>query len=431
MIRLVRQLLAGHALAGLGAAALAALAPAPLAGGCAAVASPSIRSGGEETPAAAPEGVALLAGKVLTLDDSDRVFTPGMVWMQGGKITYVGPPREVPEGYERVELAEGWAAPGQVDLHTHIHTGGWGDINDMVKSVNPELRSGATFRPSNDRVRLACASGVTTLFGIPGSGTNMGGFGILYKSKTDATYAEATLADPGGLKVAQDSNPQRVAGNFMLGSSRAGMGFVLEDVQDKALAGDADRHPGLANLRKVMTGELPVLIHTAGGDGVSNTARMWRQRHDTRSVLSHGSFDGWKVAEAIGDIGMPVNHGPRTTDFYSSRNGRINGSAAEYARHVPLFSLNTDSGVIPQEEFFLQGAMAARYGGDPYQMLRAITIHPAKALGIDDRVGSLEVGKDADVVVHTGDPLDPRTCVERVWIDGAVQYDREGGKQWF
>lgn len=379
----------------------------------------------------ASSGTAVLAHKVLTLNDGDEVFAPGMVWIQDGKLAYVGPPREVPAGWELVEYPDGWLTPGQVDLHTHIHTGGWGDINDMVKSVNPELRSGPTFRPANGLVRRACASGVTTLFGIPGSGTNISGFGILYKSKTEGGYDDAILADPGGMKVAQDSNPQRVAGNFMLGSSRAGMGYVLEDIQDKALAEGAENHPGLANLRKVMKGELPVLIHTAGGSGVLNTARMWRQRHQTRSVISHGSFNGWKVAEAIGRMGMPINHGPRTVDFTTSRNGRVNGSAAVYSQTVPNFSLNTDSGVIPQEEFFLQGAMSARYGADAYAMLRALTIHPAKVFGIDDRVGSLEVGKDADVVVHAGEPLDPRSYVQRVWIDGAVQYDRKPGSQWF
>ena len=151
---------------------------------------------------------------------------------------------------------------------------------------------------------------------------------------------------------------------------------------------------------------------------------MWRVTYDTRSVLSHGSFDGWKVAPALAEIGIPINHGPRTMDYFSSRNGRINGSSAAFVdAGTPLFSLNTDSGVIRQDEFFLQGAMSARYGGDPYVMLRAMTIHPAQAFGIDDRVGSLEVGKDADIVVLSGDPGDPRSSVSAVFIEGERVYD--------
>jgi imidazolonepropionase-like amidohydrolase len=86
---------------------------------------------------------------------------------------------------------------------------------------------------------------------------------------------------------------------------------------------------------------------------------------------------------------------------------------------------------MPQEELFLQGAVSARLGADPYQMLRACTIQPAKAFGIADRVGSLEPGKDADIVIRNGQPLDPRSRVELVLIDGSVQYDRLRDGQWF
>jgi imidazolonepropionase-like amidohydrolase len=384
--------------------------------------------------AAPAQELAIRCGKVLSMNGQDEIFSPGMVCVEDGKLSYVGPPKDLGADVELLQAPEAWLAPGLVDLHTHIHTGGWGDINDMVHSVNPELRASATVRPNNRAMQVACAGGVTTLFGIPGSGTNMGGFGVLYKTKTSPRFSDAVLASPGGLKVAQDSNPQRVAGSFGFGNSRASMGWILEDICDRALA--AERHgrfdPALRDLQKVLTRELPILIHTAGSEGIANTARMWKNKYGTRCVISHGSFDGWKAAAAIAEWGVPVNHGPRTMDFYSSRNGRLNGTAAEYVKAgVQNFSLNTDSNVMPQEEFFLQGAMSARLVADPYQMLRALTIHPATVFGIEDRVGSLEVGKDADLVMYTGDPLDPRTHVERVWIEGAVEYVRERGRQRF
>jgi imidazolonepropionase-like amidohydrolase len=212
------------------------------------------------------------------------------------------------------------------------------------------------------------------------------------------------------------------------------MSWALVDVCERALGARRDGRfdPALEDLARVLARELPVLIHTAGSDGVVNTARMWKRLYDTRCTISHGSFDGWKAARAVAEWGVPVNHGPRTCDFRSSRNGRVNGTSAEYvAAGVPLFSLNTDSSVIPQEELFLQGAMSARYGAPSYLMLKAMTIHPARVFGIDDRVGSLEDGKDADVVVYSGDPLDPRSRVERVWIDGELQYAYERGGQVF
>ncbi len=385
-----------------------------------------------QEPAGEPP-VVLHVGRLFTMNAADEVFTPGMLVAEGGKIVYVGPPAEEPPGAERIQLMNGWACPGMIDLHSHIHAGGtFGELNDTVHAVNPEFRASPSIVPSNESVRRACASGVTTLFGIPGSGSNMGGFGVLYKTKTDADYEQIVLADPGGMKIAQDSNPQRQAGDFGLG--RAAMGWILEDVNRRAIAAlqEGRDDPALRNLCRVHALELPVLIHTAGSESVVNTSRMWRVTFPTRSVLSHGCFDSWRSARAIKAMGMPVNCGPRTIDWFSSRNGMINCQVAVYEESdVPLLSLNTDSPVIPQEELFLQGAVSARYGADPYAMLRALTIHPAQSFGIDGRVGSLEVGKDADVAGRTGDPLDPRSAVEIVLIDGRVQYDRQRDGMWF
>lgn len=385
-------------------------------------------------PAATAQDFAVRCGKVLTVNAEDQIFDAGMIEVTGGKITYVGPAREIAEGVEVFDYPDAWAAPGLVDLHTHIHTGGWGDINDMVRSVNPGLRACSAVRPNNANMRMACSAGVTTLFGIPGSGTNIGGFGVLYKSKTSPNYETMVIESVGGMKVAQDSNPQRRAGTFAFGNNRASMGWILEDVCRKALGAIREnRHDfALEDLKKILTRELPVLIHTAGSEGVVNTARMWHKKFGARATISHGSFDGWKAARALAEWGVPVNHGPRTMDFISSRNGRINGSGAEFvAAGVPNFSLNTDSSVVAQEQFFLQGAMSARLGADSYLMLRAMTIHPATTFGLDDRVGSLEVSKDADIVLHTGDPLDPRSHVLRVWIDGQTEYEHQEGKQRF
>lgn len=379
-------------------------------------------------------GQVYVCAKVLTVDPDDRVFSPGMVVVRDGRVSAVGPVVDDPDlaDYEVLEFPAGWAAPGLVDLHSHVQTGSWGDINDMVLSINSELRTSPTIRPGNHNVERACAGGVTTLFGIPGSGSNMSGFGVLYKTKWGDSYADAVLADPGGLKVAQDSNPQRP--DPQVGGSRAGMGWLLEDVNDRAIAAlEQDRFdPALENLKKVHSKELPILIHTAGGEGVQNTARMWRGTYDTRSVVSHGSFDGWKSARYLAEMGMPVNNGPRTIDYYSTRDGRIVGMAHEYHEAgVPLISMNTDAGVMPQEELFLQGTMGSRFGADNYLMLRAVTANPAIAFGIDDRVGSLEVGKDADVVIWNGEPLDPRARVEVVVIDGRIEYDRARDGQRF
>ena len=264
-------------------------------------------------------------GKLVTCDDADTIHSPGTIVVRDGRIVAVGSDVAVPDDLEVLDYPDAWAVPGMVDLHTHIHTGGWGDINDMVRTINCDLRSGAGIRPHNASIKRACASGVTTLFGIPGSGTSISGFGVLYKAKTRGTYAESVFADPGGMKVAQTHNPERGGGD--LGSTRAGLGWALENISRRAIGATKQgrRDWQLENLMKVHTGELPVLMHCAGTDGVGNAARMWGETYpDVRAVISHGSFDGWHMAEYVARVGMPVNHGPRTMDyFYGSREERI------------------------------------------------------------------------------------------------------------
>lgn len=383
--------------------------------------------------ASGERGFALHVGKLLTMNERDEIFDPGMVIVRGGKIEFVGAPLEVPEGYERVDMDECWVWPGMVDLHSHIHSGGFGDVNDMVKPFNPSLSSSPAVRPGNPLVRTACASGVTTLFGIPGSGTSISGFGVLYKTKPEGTYEASVLKDPGGMKSAYNFNPQRAGGD--LGAGWSGLTWMTRDLLDLALAAKRDGRadPELVNLIKVLSGELPVLIHTASAEGVAGTARLWRRQYQTESVLSHGDWDGHLAAKYVADSGMPVNHGPRILNFNSFiREEKVLSTGQEFiAAGVPNFSLNTDASVIPQEELFLQGSITARLGADAYTMLRALTIHPAKSFMIGDRVGSLEPGKDADLVVTTGDPLDPRSRVEMVFIDGDLQYSRQRDGQWY
>lgn len=378
------------------------------------------------------QGYAILAAKVLALDDEDHVYSPGLVLVRGSKIAYVGPPRELPAGYKRLEYPAGVVCPGMVDLHSHVQSGGFGDINDMVMPVNPEFRAAAGMRPSNAAVKRACASGVTTLYGIPGSGTSMGGFGIVYKTKTHARFEDCVVRNPGGMKIAQAYNPERRAGD--LGATRAGLAFILEDINHKAIgsmrAGDHD--PALANLVMVHEKKIPVLIHSAGSDSFPAAARMWRGEFDTDAVLSHGCFDAHLTAPYEVGKGAPINAGPRVLDYMSTRDGAITGIAAAYAKAgAKNLSLNTDSPVVPEEELFLQGSMSAHLGADAYLMLRALTIHPAKVFGLGKRLGSLEPGKDADVVVRNGEPLDPRARVETVLIDGNIEYDWQRDGQWF
>jgi len=371
-------------------------------------------------------GLALIVGKLLTMDGDDHVFDPGLVLVRGDKIAYAGPLVGVPVGYEELDARDLWAWPGMVDLHTHIHCHGWDDLNDMVRPLNPELRARPAIDPTEPLLAHARAAGVTTLFGIPGSGTSNSGFGTLYKPERDAGYEHVVLRDPGGMKIALNFNPQRGAGD--VGSTWCGLAFNLEYLNDRAgaLAASGRADWELESLMKVHRRELPVLIHCASAEGVADAIRMWKLRYGTDAVVSHGCWDGWHAAAFAAETGTPVNVGPRVENLLAMhREDRFVGIAAEYVKAgVQRVSLNTDSPVVPEEELFLQGTMSARRGADPYRMLRALTADPALSFQIGARVGSLERGKDADLVLSSGDPLDPRSHVELVLIDGRVQYSR-------
>mgnify|MGYP001827626279 CR=1 FL=1 len=243
----------------------------------------------------------LHVGTILTMNSADEVISPGMIVIEDGEIRYAGPIVERAELPEPELRLDAWASPGLVDLHTHIHSGGFGDVNDMVHAVNPELRASPAFNPENPLIRLGRAGGVTTLFGIPGSGTNMGGVGFVYKPAS--TYDESLVRNPGGIKVAQDSNPQnRNAIDF--GVTRAGMEWNLSDVADRALASRRQGRfdPALRDLEKVLHGEIPVLIHTAGSEGVLNAARMWKVKYGANAIVSHGSFCLLYTSDAADEV---------------------------------------------------------------------------------------------------------------------------------
>lgn len=358
-------------------------------------------------------------------------FDDGVLLEQGGKILAVGPraTTPIPADATRIDHGAAWICPGFVDLHHHV-AGGGGDINDMVMPLNPELRTLDTIKPHEEQIRRAASGGITTTLFIPGSGTNLGGFGTLLKMRWGQSLEQLVIRELGAMKVAQGFNPERRSGD--LGLTRMGssdlLTQVLERGRDYAQAwrdhaagrGPAPQLvPELEQLRQVFDRKVPVLIHTAGARDCIATARMFQDVFDLRMVLSHGCFDGWVAAAALAKRRTPVNLGPRMYEF--SRDGQFQGTCQAYwDAGCHDMSINTDAPVVAAEELPLQAAMAVRLGLPYAAALRAITIQPARQIGIDDRLGSLTAGKDADFLVCRGDPLDPRYPPELVYIEGTL-----------
>jgi hypothetical protein len=166
---------------------------------------------------------------------------------------------------------------------------------------------------------------------------------------------------------------------------------------------------------------------------------MFGVEYDLKTIATHGSFTGHMVAEDLGRYeNVCVDIGPRLQECYRSagvwqrtQEPRFFGTGAEYVKGgAKTLSINTDavgwSHGMPQQELFYQASMSARLGLDSETAIEAITINPAKNLCIDDRVGSLEPGKDADIVIKKGSLLDPAAPVDLVLIDGRIVHQRKG-----
>jgi len=386
-----------------------------------------------------PPNYAIHVGKIITCAGAPIV--DGTILVSDGKIEAVGAraDMDVPDDYQVIDHGDKFAMPGIIEAHSHV--GGANDLNEMVYQTNPELRNWDQVIPHNERLQVAIAGGVTTICYIPGSGTNMGGFGVLMKTGPGEPQ-DVILRAPGVLKIAQAGNPERRTGET--GSGRMGMNYVIrQQLREGQLyvrqwdayeAGEAPRpelNLRLENFKPLFRREIPVVVHTQQYQVIQSTIRMLHDEFNLRIVIDHGTFDAYKIGEELAARDIPVMAGPR--NFYFDRDvGQIVGVTNEYEkRGVEVLGVNTDAPVIPQEELFFQGTMAVRFGWDEERAIRGLTIQPAKALMIDDQVGSLEVGKDADIVITTGLILDPRHYVTQVFIDGRSIYDTQVDRRRF
>jgi imidazolonepropionase-like amidohydrolase len=394
---------------------------------------------------------AVKAGKILTMAPGrefvvgEGIINNGIILLSDGNIEALGPASkiEIPEGYTVIDASDRWVTPGIVEAHTHI--GVEGGINDMVTPINPELKLADSVNPEDIGVEKAVTGGVTTVNTMPGSGTNFAGFTVIIK--LDPSDPEKMiLREYGSMKMTQAFNPERRAGD--LGATRMGMSWYMRQILQQAKEyteawwayekGERKEKPKLKleleKMRKAFNGEMPTIVHTYSGWGVMQTIRMFSDENNLNVIPTHTAYGGYIVGEqASKRDGVFINIGPRTVEFSRpTYDGRFHGMGAEYAKTGGKeLSINTDSSgwsswIAPQEELSFQASMSAHYGLDDREALKAITINSARALGIDDRVGSLEVGKDADIAIKKGSLLDHTTPVDMVLINGKIIYQRYG-----
>jgi len=389
--------------------------------------------------------IAITGGRVVPIEGEP--VDGGTVLLRDGKIAAVeGPGFTVPDGVDVVDATGKWVLPGFIDAHAHAGVSeeaeGWAgqDVNERTDPVTAHVRALDAINPADLGFRDAITGGILAVNVNPGSANPIGGQTAAIKC-WGRTVDEMVLREPAGLKSALGENPKRVYGDRKeTPSTRLGTAAVIRgafvaalNYQAKLDAAERDsdsapvgRDLKLEALGRVLRREIPWRQHCHRADDIATAMRMAREfGYDL--VIDHGT-EAYLLADQIAAASIPVIIGPLFTSRskVELRNRSLANPGRLAAAGVTI-AITTDHPVVPIHFLIHQATLAVKEGLDPVTALRAVTINPARIIGCDDRIGSLTAGKDADVVIWSGDPLDVMSRAERAYVDGReiYRYDYE------
>ncbi|MBR2745736.1 MAG: amidohydrolase [Erysipelotrichaceae bacterium] len=356
--------------------------------------------------------------------------------VEEGKIKEIGKSLTAAENEKVIDVTGLSVYPGFVEAHCHLGLDGWGigfegaDYNEPGDICTPHLRSEDSFNPQDPSVRNAALGGVTSVATGQGSANAIGGTWIAVKTVGECVD-DMIIKTPVAMKCALGENPKRCyrdKGNFARMSTasviRNMMFKAKEYLAKKEKAGDdIFKQPGFdfkcEAMIPVLKKEIPLKIHAHQANDILTAIRLAKE-FDVNLTIEHVT-EGHIIADKLANCPYPLAVGPSLT--HASKFELQNKSwetPGILARKGCQVSIITDSPVIPQEYLPLCAGLAVKAGMDPFEALKAITINPAKQIGIADRVGSIEAGKDADIVITDGDPMVSNTAVKTVFINGEV-----------
>lgn len=381
--------------------------------------------------------IAVVNGRIVPV--SAPVIEGGTVVIEDGVITAVGDAgTAVPDGAEIVDAAGRWVLPGFVEAHGHlgVHEDGEGwsgnDTNEMTDPNGARFRALDGIDIEEVGFRDALRGGVTSVVVKPGSGNPIGGRTVAIKTWGGRTVDEQVIAENVSVKSALGENPKRVYGDKkQTPSTRLGVASVLRDAfvaaQNYVAKRDAaaakgepfERDLGKETLAQVLDGTLLWDQHSHRHDDIVTAIRL-AEEFGYRLVVNHGT-EGHKIADVLAEKDIPVIFGPMLTSRSKVElRDRAIGALALIAEAGVTVAITTDHPVVPIDQIRLQAILAVREGLPADIALEALTTNPASILRLDDRVGALEVGRDGDVVLWSGDPLAVESRVEHVLIGGTT-----------
>lgn len=357
------------------------------------------------------------------------------ILLAGGKIAGIGTDLTAPADAEIFDADGLDVYPGFVDAHTHIGLDGYGigyegcDYNEMNDIWTPQLRAIDGINPRDPSLAIARKAGVTCVCTGPGSANVLGGTFLAMKTVGDR-IDNMIVKDPVAMKCAFGENPKRCYRDKCDSTRMSTAAFLrgaLMQAKDygarkQAANGDVTKMPAynqkLEALLPVLAGEIPLKAHAHQANDIFTALRIAHE-FGLRITLEHVTEGHLIVDELAKEKDVPMAVGPSLTHAskfeLQNKSWATPGVLAKAGCHV---SIITDNSVIPQQYLPLCAGMAVKAGMDEFDALKAITINPAEHIGVADRVGTLEVGKDADVVVTAGCPFEVLTETRAVFIDG-------------
>ena len=329
--------------------------------------------------------------------------------------------------------------PGFVDAHTHIGLDGYGigyegcDYNEMNDIWTPQLRAIDGINPRDPSLADARRAGVTCVCTGPGSANVLGGTFLAMKTVGDRVD-KMVVRDPVAMKCAFGENPKRCyrdkcdSARMTTAAKLREALFLARDywMRKQAAGDDWSKRPKFdmkaEALIPVLERRIPLKAHAHRADDILTALRIARE-FDLRITIEHCT-EGHLIVEELKKANVPLAVGPTLTSASKQelihKSWETPGILAAAGLQV---SIITDASVIPQEYLAMCAGLAVKAGMDPFEALRAITINPARHLGVEDCVGSLEFGKDADIVLTEGDPLFSDSTVHMVLLNGKVVHE--------
>ncbi|HKL13324.1 MAG TPA: amidohydrolase [Halanaerobiales bacterium] len=373
--------------------------------------------------------------QILSMADND--YQKGSILIKEGKIVKISENIEIKDDYEVVDAKGKIVMPGVIDAHTHLGIDedgvGWEgqDYNEMTDPITPQMRAIDAVNPEDFGIKEALENGVTTIMTGPGSANVVGGESIVIKTK-GKTIDEMVLKNPAGIKAAFGENPKRVYNEQnKLPTTRMGIAAIMREnlmkaedylaKKEKAQKEDEpfDRDIKMESMIRIIKKELPLKLHAHRADDIMTAIRVAKE-FDINMTLEHCT-EGHKVADEIAEANIPAVVGPSMTGRVKVELSDLSfKTAGVLAKAGVKVALMSDHPVIPTKNAPIYAALAAKAGLDKDEALKAITINPAEILGVDDRVGSIEEGKDADLIIFTGHPLDISSEINKVLINGEI-----------